>query len=117
MINIGLIGNGGIAGVHFTSYHKLAEAASVIALCDIIPERAQGRAALVGTDLGLAGGEVRAAKAYLNYRELIADPEVQAVDLCLPTDIHAEVAVAALEGGKHVLCRNRWRSPWNNVIV
>ena len=104
MINIGLIGNGGIAGVHLASYSKLAEEAGVIAICDIIPERAQGSAALVGTNLGIAGGAVHAAKAYTEYRDLIADPDVQAVDLCLPTDIHAEVAIASLEGGKHVLC-------------
>ncbi|NJL72852.1 MAG: Gfo/Idh/MocA family oxidoreductase [Candidatus Competibacteraceae bacterium] len=45
----------------------------------------------------------RRAQGYGDYRELIADPEVELVDICLPNFLHAEVAVAALEAGKHVI--------------
>jgi predicted dehydrogenase len=38
------------------------------------------------------------------WRELIADRELGAIDICLPTDLHAEVALAALAAGKHVIC-------------
>lgn len=103
MINIGIVGIGGIAGVHIASYGALTEQANVVALCDIIPERAQGKAEAV-TNLGSSGNVRLQATAYTDYHALIADPSVQAVDICLPTDLHAEVAVAALEGGKHVLC-------------
>lgn len=42
-------------------------------------------------------------KPYGSIPELLADPEIEAVDLCLPTWLHEEVAVAALRAGKHVL--------------
>jgi predicted dehydrogenase len=41
---------------------------------------------------------------YANWRELVTDPNVDAVDICLPTWLHKEVALSALENGKHVLC-------------
>jgi len=39
-----------------------------------------------------------------DWREVIADPEIDAVDICLPTDLHREVILAAFAAGKHVLC-------------
>ncbi|MQA11482.1 MAG: gfo/Idh/MocA family oxidoreductase [Pseudonocardiaceae bacterium] len=42
--------------------------------------------------------------AETDWRELIMRPDVQLVDICTPGDTHAEIAIAALEAGKHVLC-------------
>jgi predicted dehydrogenase len=39
-----------------------------------------------------------------DWRELVGSPDVQIVDICTPGDTHAEIAIAALEAGKHVLC-------------
>ncbi|MFD9246314.1 Gfo/Idh/MocA family protein, partial [Streptomyces sp. NPDC059556] len=44
------------------------------------------------------------AAAETDWRALIARDDVQLVDVCTPGDSHAEIAVAALEAGKHVLC-------------
>jgi predicted dehydrogenase len=44
------------------------------------------------------------ASAETDWRELIARPDVDLVDICTPGDLHAEIAVAALDAGKHVLC-------------
>ena len=41
---------------------------------------------------------------YADWREILADPEIDAVDVCLPTDLHRTVVVAALRAGKHVFC-------------
>jgi len=41
---------------------------------------------------------------WTHWRELVLDPELDAVDICLPTDLHAAVTIAALTAGKHVLC-------------
>jgi len=47
--------------------------------------------------------EVADVTAYANLDDLLADPNIDAVDLCLPTHMHESVAVAALRAGKHVL--------------
>ncbi len=39
-----------------------------------------------------------------DYRLALADPDVQAVDICLPHHLHAAVAVEAAQAGKHILC-------------
>ncbi len=103
MINVGLIGVGGIAGAHLPAYATL-DSAQVVALCDKDPVRARGEGREIPLNIPTGGGTAVQAKAYLDYRELVADAEVEAVDICLPTDLHADVAVAALEAGKHVLC-------------
>src|SRR5260370_27089375 len=43
-------------------------------------------------------------KAYGDWRQLVADPEVDLVDIATPNNLHAEVAIAALHAGKHVYC-------------
>lgn len=71
-----------------------------------------GGRALTG-DLSEIGGNLQReqtqydftnVKQYTNWRELVVDADVDAVDVCLPTDLHAAVALAALAAGKHVLC-------------
>jgi predicted dehydrogenase len=44
------------------------------------------------------------ASAETDWRTLIARPDVDLVDICTPGDLHAEIAIAALDAGKHVLC-------------
>jgi len=41
---------------------------------------------------------------YPDWQEILKDPEIDAVDVCLPTDLHKQVVLAALAAGKHVLC-------------
>ncbi len=48
--------------------------------------------------------DLAAVRKYPDWRALVEDPELDAVDVCLPTDLHASVAIAALAAGKHVLC-------------
>jgi predicted dehydrogenase len=104
MINVAIIGVGGIAGGHIAAYHEL-ENANLAALCDVIPERAQGKGRTITTNIGANEQQpLQVAKAYTEYRDCLADPEIDMVDICLPSDLHAPVAIAALEAGKHVLC-------------
>jgi len=47
---------------------------------------------------------VRRLKFFRKLEEVLADPEVDLVDLCTPTPLHPEQAIAALQSGKHVVC-------------
>jgi len=92
---IGIIGCGGIAnGKHLPSLSKLNNV-QLVAFCDIIEERAEEAAGKYG------GSE---AKVYSDYRELLADGTIDIVHVLTPNISHAEISIAALEAGKHVMC-------------
>src|SRR5881392_2447010 len=90
-VGFGVIGLGSISRYHVKGLVEAADCARVVAVCDTSP----GAAERVGSETG--------AKAYTDYRELLKDPNVEAVDLPLPHHLHYEVANRALEAGKHVL--------------
>ncbi|MFC4100232.1 Gfo/Idh/MocA family protein [Paenibacillus xanthanilyticus] len=92
---IGIIGCGGIAnGKHLPSLSKLPNA-QLVAFCDIVSERAEQAREKYGTD---------DAAVYAQYTELLQDETIEIVHVCTPNDSHAEIAIAALEAGKHVMC-------------
>jgi len=107
MINVGIIGAGFIGRNHFNQYEKMTDKAKVVAICDTIEARRLGDWSGVGGNVGDTQGtkrDLHGARPFADYRALIADPEVQLVDICVPTYLHAEIAVAALKAGKHVMC-------------
>jgi predicted dehydrogenase len=91
-VGIGIIGTGAIGTWgHFPGYLEIPDRARVVALCDKNPSSTARILDKVD------------AKTYTDYRELLKDPSVDAVDICLPHYLHGRVAVAALEAGKHVI--------------
>ena len=94
-LRIGFIGCGGIAnGKHFPGMAQ-QEGVDMCAFCDLILERAEKAAKEYGTP---------DAKVYTDYKELLADPTIDAVHVLTPNIAHCEITIAALEAGKHVLC-------------
>ncbi len=94
-IIVGIIGTGGIAGgKHMPALAKL-EGVEMTAFCDIEQAKAQAAARRFGTS---------DAKVYADYRELLKDPTIDVVHVLTPNDSHAEITIAALEAGKHVMC-------------
>jgi len=94
-ILVGIIGTGGIAGgKHMPALAKL-EGVEMTAFCDIEEAKAQQAAKRFGTST---------AKVYADYRELLKDPTIDVVHVLTPNDSHAEITIAALEAGKHVMC-------------
>lgn len=87
----GVIGCGAIAGNHFHGIRETRDA-ELRAVCDIDEERL--RAAM--KDQGVDG--------CADYRDLLARPDIDAVHVCVPHYLHAEISIAALKAGKHVLC-------------
>ena len=89
-VKIGIIGCGAIGSVHADAYAKVADA-EVVALCDILPDKLKEKAARHGV-----------AKTYEDYRQLLADPGIEAVSVCVPNHMHAPIAIDAFKAGKHV---------------
>ena len=95
-LKIGIIGWGGIANQkHFPALKNNGDLNEIVAFCDIIRERAEKAAEEFGSE---------GAKVYTDYRELLADPEVEVVHICTPNVSHSEIAVAAFAAKKHVYC-------------
>jgi predicted dehydrogenase len=95
-IGIGLIGLGGIAQkAHLPAYRVLQNEglARIAAVCDQNVERTESTAKEYGVE-----------HAVTDYRELLALPGVDAVDICTPNSLHMPIAVDAFAAGKHVLC-------------
>ncbi len=91
-MRIGVIGTGRVARVHLNAVRDLAGQVELAAVCDA----QRGRAERVAAEHG-------AGAVYTDYREVAADPRVQAAIVCLPNHLHCPAALALAEGGKHVL--------------
>lgn len=99
MLRMGLIGLGGIGRHHLTRYPSVPDA-RVVAVADLRAEELRHDEAL-GALFELPAAQIR---WHTDYRDLIERGGLDAVDICLPTYLHREATVAALEGGLHVLC-------------
>jgi len=90
---------------HIKAYQQLA-AARLVAVCDSVRLPVNG--VLAGVTGNVSGsGDInlgRDVKVYRALGEVLADREVELVDLCVPTPLHPEQSIAALKAGKHVLC-------------
>lgn len=91
-LRLGIIGIGRIAAAHIAAAKRLADEVELVAFGARDVERARPVAAEAGVE-----------RIYGDYGQLLADPQVDAVIVCLPQDMHREVGVAAARAGKHVL--------------
>lgn len=104
MINVGVVGLGTMGQTHLDAYTRVP-GARVVAIADKDEARLAGKLGAQGNIPGQSKGgyDLSEAARYTDGLDLINDPNVQMVDLCLVTPLHARFAVAALEAGKHVL--------------
>jgi len=92
MLRAALIGCGNIGmGGHLPAYANVQEV-KLVAVCDIAEERAVAAARQSGADV------------YTDYRRILERKDIHMVDLCVPTHLHARLAIDSMEAGKHVLC-------------
>ncbi|QUA53976.1 Gfo/Idh/MocA family protein [Aristaeella lactis] len=93
MINVAIIGTGGISHAHIKAYLQFPDRCRIAALVDIIPGKAQRVKEQYGLD----------ADVYLDHHEIL-DKDIDLVDVCTPPFVHAEISINALRSGKNVVC-------------
>jgi myo-inositol 2-dehydrogenase / D-chiro-inositol 1-dehydrogenase len=93
ILQVGLIGAGRIGQVHAATIAHRVAGAQVAAVTDPLPEAARAVAQ-----------KLRIPTIAADYRAILAEPSIDAVLICTPTDTHAEIIVAAAEAGKHIFC-------------
>lgn len=115
MVKIGIVGIGFMGWAHFSGAMKFSPAGritgsklkggTVTTICTRSPEKLIGDWTSIQGNFGPRGAKLDLSKivAFDNYREMFASPGIDLVDICLPNDQHEEVAIAALNAGKHVL--------------
>lgn len=106
MIHIGIVGLGFMAATHIRAFRQVP-GARVAALCNPSGRHLDGDFSKVAGNVGATDPvrlDMTGVKATRDFAELLADTQVHAIDICAPTKAHAELAIAALRAGKHVLC-------------
>jgi predicted dehydrogenase len=98
-VRFGLIGSGWITRVHARALAAIPAQATIAACADYPRDRSGGRA---GRGEALAR-ELGVPRYFADYRAMLEDRSIEAVTVALPNALHAEVTVAALEAGKHVI--------------
>ena len=103
-VKIGIIGIGFMGSTHF-HIHQANPKADVVAIADVDKDKREGNWSKI---IGNIGGfnndnvDLSSVKTYEDGMDLIADPNVEMVDICVPTFLHKKYAIAALKAGKHV---------------
>ncbi|MFP5112913.1 Gfo/Idh/MocA family protein [Bacillaceae bacterium C204] len=93
-LRVGIIGAGGIAtDAHIPNYLKCGEKVELIAICDVVKEKAD-KAAL----------EFNIPHVFSSYEEMFQKIQIDAVSICTPNKFHYPATIAALQAGCHVLC-------------
>ena len=92
-MKVAVIGCGTIAnGQHIPAYMK-NEKAEIKYFCDIIPERAEKAVEEYGCGIAIT-----------DYKVALADPEIEAISVCTPNNVHKQISIDAMRAGKDVLC-------------
>lgn len=87
MLKIGLVGVGGISGAHIPAWEEMNDA-ELVALCDVRPERME---------------KYSTKRCYTDFDEMLEKEELDILDICLPTYLHADFAIKAMNKGINVI--------------
>jgi predicted dehydrogenase len=90
-IRFGLIGAGRVSPRHVQSISELA-GARLVAIADVVASRAERIA------------KEQHAQAYSDYRKMLERDDIDVVNICTPSGLHAQMTIDALQAGKHVIC-------------
>jgi UDP-N-acetylglucosamine 3-dehydrogenase len=90
-IRVGLVGLGFSGSLHADAYSTIKEKVDLVAVCDVDKEKAEMMACCYNT------------KYYTDFKEMLENETLDAVDLCVPHHLHSKFVIAAAKAGKHVM--------------
>jgi predicted dehydrogenase len=104
MVGVGIVGLGFMGMIHYLAAQR-ANGLRVAAVCSRDRKKLAGDWTSIQGNFGPRGTQMDLSGlgCYVSFEELLADPNVDLVDLCVPNDSHASMAIQALQAGKHVL--------------
>jgi len=94
MIRIAIVGTGNISHAHVQGYLQFPERCKIVALVDIVPEKAQAMKEQYGLD----------AQVYDAHEKILPLTDIDLVDVCTPPYVHASISINCLKSGKNVVC-------------
>lgn len=107
MLKAGLIGVGVMGRGHLDNYIRFAKEnfpVKLVAVCDIDPQKFEGKSIKGNMDVGVSQYNFSQYHLYSDYKEMLEKEDLDYVDIALPTYLHCEASVYALNKGVHVLC-------------
>ena len=104
MVRIAIVGIGFMGRIHYLASQQL-KGAKVTAVCSRDKTKLAGDWSATRGNFGPEPGRVdlSGVKKYESFDTMLADAEIDLIDVCNPTHLHPEFAIAALKAGKHVL--------------
>ena len=104
MTRVGIVGMGGMGWFHASRYFQIP-GAQLAAIADIRPDRLEARNAVqINIENKAPLPDLSQVQRFSDAASLISEADVDLIDVCLPSYLHAEFAVSALQAGHHVLC-------------
>src|SRR5687767_5608910 len=94
-LKVGIVGSGWMGHVHARGWQSNASRAEVVAVADVAPERTRALASQFGD---------RDVATYPDLATMLAEADLDAVDICLPHHLHADAILTAARVGKAILC-------------
>ncbi len=104
MLRVGIVGCGFMGRMHYSRWLAI-DGVEITAICHTDPDRLKEEYGTSGSiEVDGAAIEFDKLRLYSNSDEMLAEGDLDAVSITLPTDLHAECSIKALEAGLHVLC-------------
>lgn len=94
MIRVAIVGLGGISAAHLQAWTALSDRCQVVAMVDIVPEKAKNRAEEFKIN----------CKIFDDHRKILGRTDIDLVDICTPPYAHASISIDCLNAGFHVIC-------------
>lgn len=94
-LKVGIVGSGWMGHVHARAWQSNAPRGEVVAVADVSPRRAECLAAQIGE---------RDVATYADLATMLAEADIDAVDICLPHHLHTDAILTAARAGKAILC-------------